>query len=184
MEIDYADFIEVEMPDEFYLPTADLWCYGRDMRDAVPEVPTEISYTEEILVKWINGEMEPIDVVIPRSVWMDYNKQLTRTDYKPLDANNQHDPFDGKTGFVTQVNDFNTGEEHAGKLLSGGITISTSGLSYMINMDLGNCSVDYLTNDETGTVIIHDGHVIMRNPFFFMNIGLFAFNGIVSIYSL
>ena len=111
MEIDYADFIELEMPDEFYLPAADLWCYGRDMRDAVPEVPTEISYTEEILVKWINGEMEPIDVVIPRSVWMDYNKQLTRTDYKPLDANNQHDPFDGKTGFVTQVNDFNTGEE-------------------------------------------------------------------------
>ena len=126
MEIDYADFIEVEMPDEFYLPAADLWCYGRDMRDAVPEVPTEISYTEEILVKWINGEMEPIDVVIPRSVWMDYNKQLTRTDYKPLDANNQHDPFDGKTGFVTQVNDFNTGEVLAGKLLTGGITINNT----------------------------------------------------------
>ena len=46
-------------------------------------------------------------------------------------------------------------------------------------MDLGNCSIDYLTNDETGTVIIHDGHIHMHNPFFTMNIDKFAFNGVV-----
>ena len=56
------------------------------------------------------------------------------------------------------------------------------GLSYTVNMDLGNCSIDYLTNDKTGTVVIHDGHIHMRNPFFTMNFDKFAFNGVVCIH--
>jgi len=160
IEVDYSNFIEIEMPPEFYLPEeADLWCYNREMNDKVPDVPSEISYTEEILLLWLEGDMQPVEVVIPRSVWLDYNRLLTRTDYKPLNTNN-NDPFDGKQGFVSQINDFGTG------------------LSYTINMDLGNCSIDYLTNDETGTVIIHDGHIHMHNPFFTMNIDKFAFNGV------
>ena len=98
------------MPPEFYLPEeADLWCYNREMNDKVPDVPSEISYTEEILLLWLEGEMQPVEVVIPRSVWLDYNRLLTRTDYKPLNTNN-NDPFDGKQGFVSQINDFGTGK--------------------------------------------------------------------------
>ena len=41
---------------------------------------------------------------------LDYNRQITRTDYKPLNIANGMDPFDGKTGFVTQINDFATGQ--------------------------------------------------------------------------
>ena len=40
---------------------------------------------------------------------LDYNHQITRTEYKPIDPNNQGDPFDGKTGYVYQIDDFNTG---------------------------------------------------------------------------
>jgi len=160
MEMDYSNFVEFEMPPEFFMPKADLWCYGRGMNDKVPEIPSEISYTEEILLTWLNGEQQLLEVVIPRTVWLDYNKQITRTDYKPLNIGNSGDPFDGKNGFVSQIDDFATG------------------LSYTVNMDLGNCSIDYLTNDETGTVIIHDGHIHMRNPFFTMNFDKFAFNGV------
>ena len=46
-------------------------------------------------------------------------------------------------------------------------------------MDLGNCTIDYLTNDESGSVVIHDGHIHIENPFFEMNYDLFAFNGVV-----
>ena len=41
---------------------------------------------------------------------MDYNKEITRTDYKPLNMGNGMDPFDGKSGFVSQINDFATGK--------------------------------------------------------------------------
>ena len=57
------------MPAEFYMPKADLWCFGREMNSPVPEVPSEISYTEEILLLWLNEDEQPIEVVIPRSVW-------------------------------------------------------------------------------------------------------------------
>ena len=94
---------------------------------------------------------------------LDYNHQITRTEYKPLDINNKGDPFDGKNGFVYQIDDFNTG------------------LSYTISADYGNCSVDYLSGpDETGTVININGHIHMHNPFFTMNIDKFAFNGVVT----
>ena len=95
---------------------------------------------------------------------LDYNHQITRTEYKPLDINNKGDPFNGKNGFVYQIDDFNTG------------------LSYTISADYGNCSVDYLSGpDETGTVININGHIHMHNPFFTMNIDKFAFNGVVTI---
>jgi len=158
IEIDYADFVELSLPPEFYLPKSDLWCYGRGMNDKVPEIPPEISYTEEILLLWVDEEGQPINVVLPRNVWLDHNRKLTRTDYKPIDTSNT-DPFDGKKGFVSQISDVNTG------------------LSYTINMDLGNCTIDYLT-DQSGSVIIHDGHIHMENPFFDMNYDLFAFNGV------
>ena len=58
---------------------------------------------------------------------------------------------------------------------------ATLGLSYTINMDLGNCTIDYLTNDESGSVVIHDGHIHIDNPFFEMNYDLFAFNGVVML---
>ena len=48
-------------------------------------------------------------------------------------------------------------------------------------MDLGNCTIDYLTNDESGSVVIHDGHIHIENPFFEMNYDLFAFNGVVKL---
>jgi len=159
MEMDYSNFVEFELSPDF-LPKSDLWCYGRVMNDRVPEIPSEISYTEEILLNWFNSEQQLLEVVIPRTVWLDYNKQITRTDYKPLNFGNSGDHFDGKNGFVSQINDFATG------------------LSYTVNMDLGNCSIDYLTNNETGTVVIHDGHIHMRNPFFTMNYDKFAFNGV------
>ena len=57
------------MPPEFFMPKADLWCYGRGMNDKVPEIPSEISYTEEILLTWLNGEQQLLEVVIPRTVW-------------------------------------------------------------------------------------------------------------------
>ena len=43
---------------------------------------------------------------------LDYNKQITRTDYKPLNIGNSGDPFDGKNGFVSQIDDFATGLIH------------------------------------------------------------------------
>ena len=98
---------------------------------------------------------------------LDYNHQITRTEYKPIDINEKGDPFDGKNGFVYQIDDFNTG------------------LSYTISADYGNCSVDYLSGpDETGTVININGHIHMHNPFFTMNIDKFAFNGVVKQLSL
>jgi len=161
IEMDYGHFREIDFPDAFYLPKDDLWCYNREMNDKLPEIPSQISYTEEVLMLWLNSEMKPIEVVIPRDVWLDYNHQITRTEYKPIDPNNQGDPFDGKTGYVYQIDDFNTG------------------LSYTISADYGNCTVGYLSGpDETGTVINHDGHIHMHNPFFTMNIALFAFNGV------
>ena len=51
------------------MPKADLWCYGRGMNDKVPEIPSEISYTEEILINWLNGEQQFLEVVVPRTVW-------------------------------------------------------------------------------------------------------------------
>ena len=130
---------------------------------------------------------------------LDYNRQITRTDYKPLNIANGMDPFDGKTGFVTQINDFATGKL---KIIQNNSInenlLFIQGLSYTINMDLGNCTIDYLTNDESGmyicnlfkafnvliyfklgTVAIHDGHIHMQNPFFTMNFDKFAFNGVV-----
>ena len=66
-----------------------------------------------------------------------------------------------------QIDDFNTG------------------LSYTISADYGNCSVGYLSGpDETGTVINHDGHIHMHNPFFTMNIDKFAFNGVVTFVTI
>ena len=77
--------------------------------------------------------------------------------------NSKGDPFNGKNGFVYQIDDFNTG------------------LSYTISADYGNCSVDYLSGlDQTGTVININGHIHMHNPFFTMNIDKFAFNGVVT----
>ena len=72
------------------------------------------------------------------------------------------DPFDGQNGLVKQINDF------------------TSGLSYTISKDWGNCTIDYLEDDESGTVVIHEGHIHMRNPFISIQRGdKFAFNGVV-----
>ena len=51
------------------MPKPDLWRYGRGMNDKVPEIPSEISYTEEILLTWLNGEQQLLEVVIPRTVW-------------------------------------------------------------------------------------------------------------------
>ena len=42
---------------------------------------------------------------------LDHNRELTRTDYKPIDTSNT-DPFDGKKGFVSQISDVNTGEQY------------------------------------------------------------------------
>ena len=87
IEIDYSDFIEVfssynensltfplsiaqlSMPREFYQPPKDLWCNGRRMEDPTPYIPAEISYTEEIIMKWLNADVQPIDVVLSRNVW-------------------------------------------------------------------------------------------------------------------
>ena len=146
------------MPREFYYPPKDLWCNGRSMEDPTPDMPAEISYTEEVVMKWLNSEAQPIDVILSRNVWLDYDRMITRTDYKPIDAA-ATDPFDGNTRNVQQIDDFLTG------------------ISYSISQDYGNCSVDYLLNDQTGTVIIHDGHVHIRNPFFLMNFAKFAFTG-------
>jgi len=110
------------------------------MKDGTPEIPSEISYTEEIVMKWLNSMAEPIDVILSRNMWLDYDRMVTRTDYKPVD-DKATDPFDGNTRNVQQIDDFLTG------------------LSYTISQDFGNCSVDYLLNDQTGTVIIHDHHV-------------------------
>ena len=89
---------------------------------------------------------------------LDYDRLISRTDYKPVDVS-ATDPFDGNVGNVQQIDDFLTG------------------LSYTINQDYGNCSVGYLVNDQTGTVVTENGHVHMNNPFFVMNFGRFAFNG-------
>merc|ERR1719341_1901765 len=85
---------------------------------------------------------------------------ISRTDYKPLDMDDTADPFNGKTGQVKQINDFITG------------------LTYIISKDFGNCTVDYLKNDESGDVIMHDGHVHMSNPFMdLMGSNKFTYNG-------
>jgi len=97
-------------------------------------------------------------VIISRNVWLDYSRMITRTDYKPIDFT-ATDPFDGNTGNVQQIDDFLTG------------------LSYTISHDFGNCSVDYLTNDQSGTVVDEHGRPHIKNPFFMMNFNKFAFNG-------
>ena len=89
---------------------------------------------------------------------LDYDRMISRTDYKPVDVS-AVDPFDGNVGNVQQIDDFLTG------------------LSYTINQDVGNCSVGYLVHDQSGTVVVENGHVHMNNPFFVMNFGRFAFNG-------
>ena len=57
------------------------------------------------------------------------------------------------------------------------------GLSYTISKDFGNCTVDYLENDESGDVIMHDGHIHMSNPFMdLMGGNKFTYNGMVGLY--
>ena len=60
---------QLSMPKEFYYPPKDLWCNGRRMEDPAPYIPAEISYTEEIIMKWLNADAQPIDVIIGRNVW-------------------------------------------------------------------------------------------------------------------
>ena len=64
-----VNFLQISFPDALYLPKEDLWCYGRDMKDRVPEIPSQISYTEEVLLLWLDSELKPYEVVIPRDVW-------------------------------------------------------------------------------------------------------------------
>ena len=114
---------------------------------------------------------------------LDHNNGLVRTDYKPIDISNS-DPFDGKKGFVSQISDVNTGISLLSLVIETYFLAVSPGLSYTINMDLGNCTIDYLTNDESGSVVIHDGHIHIENPFFEMNYDLFAFNGVVKNYEI
>ena len=63
--------LQVSLPAEFYSPPADLWCEGRAMRDRLPNVPTEISYTSEVAIRWLSGEGREKDVIMSRSEWLD-----------------------------------------------------------------------------------------------------------------
>jgi len=158
--IDYSDFFEVKHDASFYLPPSDLYCKGRAMDDLVPAIPLEFSYTSELILTWMNPAQTEMDIIVTRNEWFDGPRMISRTDYKPLDMSNTYDPFAGHTGVVKQINDFVTG------------------LSYTISKDFGNCTIDYLEDDGTGDVNIHDGHVHMNNPFLDLTGGnKFTFNG-------
>jgi len=158
--IDYSDFFEVAHDDSLYQPPSDLWCEGRKMNDKIVQVPTEFSYTSELIFRWMTPSQQPQDVIITRKEWFDSPRMISRTDYKPIDLSNTFDPFAGNTGQVKQINDFLTG------------------LSYTISKDYGNCTIDYLEHDSTGDVHVHDGHIHMYNPFMDLIGGnKFVYNG-------
>merc|ERR1719244_2123423 len=69
--IDYSDFFEVAHDDSLYQPPSDLWCEGRKMNDNIVQVPTEFSYTSELIFRWMTPSQQPQDVIITRKEWFD-----------------------------------------------------------------------------------------------------------------
>lgn len=163
--IDYSGFIEIEVPDAMFQPPSDLWCTGRQMYDALPKLPNHFQFESEIIFTWAPPDTYPISVIAPRSEWYDYLMQVSRTDYKPLNMDNIGNPYAGGFSLVSNIKDFNTG------------------LSYTINKDFGNCSIEYIINDsEGGNGDIHidpDGHIHMTNPMDYWRMKKkFAYNGV------
>ena len=137
------------------------------MHDALPKLPNNFQFESEIIFKWdpVPGQQFPISVIAPRWEWYNYPQQVSRTDFKPLNMDNIGNPFTGGFSLVSDIKDFNTG------------------LSYIVNRDFGNCSIEYMTADD-GEGDIHideDGHIHMTDPMHYWKMKeKFAFNGVVS----
>ena len=130
------------------------------------QIPEQFSFTAEVVVAYKTEEGSTAmdqHVVIPRSEWFFPEYQVSRQDFKPITGDNSGDPFNGKNGLVSQINDFNTG------------------LAYIINKDMGNCTVSTIEENSMGDSIIQDGRIHMLSPFSLITSGAkFAFNGMVA----
>ena len=129
------------------------------------QIPEQFSFTAEVVVAYKTEEGSTAmdqHVVIPRSEWFFPEHQVSRQDFKPITGDNSGDPFNGKNGLVSQINDFNTG------------------LAYIINKDMGNCTVSTIEENAMGDSIIQDGRIHMLSPFALITSGAkFALNGMV-----
>lgn len=171
-EIDYQEFFEIEPTGREFHPPADMYCEGRAMNDDLPKIIADFftfgsEYIYHHAIAGPDGSDQPlqIKIVMPKKEWYDYDFGLSRVDYKPLNWSNPKDPFAGREGVVSDIQDFN------------------AGLSYIIDKEIGNCTIKPLSKDYgAGDIYIdEDGHLHMQDPLHFFHMDQkFAYNGVFS----
>jgi len=161
MNIEYASFYEVSMPDSFYAVQADLWCDGRQMPDHLPRFNTDhFTYDSELVFSFINPEGRTVSIIAPRTEWYDHNMLVSRAEYQPPDLEHKGNPYNNPNGKISEIHDF------------------TTGLLYSIDETFGNCTIEFLDDSADGIDHHGHGHIHMMNPFynFFME-DTWAYNG-------
>lgn len=162
MTVEFTDFYEVTAPDTWFLPPVDLWCEGRSMEDELTLHTDHYMYESELVFSIVDKHGVMQHIISPRSEWYDEAMRVSRADYKPPDFSGRDpDPFNNPNGFVTSIQDY------------------VSGLTYSINQELGNCTIQRIDESHDGTD--DHGHVHMMNPLYmFFNGDKFSFNGVAS----
>ncbi|XP_059085221.1 uncharacterized protein LOC131882163 isoform X2 [Tigriopus californicus] len=162
--VSFSEYLAVEEDLDAFLPPRDIYCEKREATLKLPELPRAFHYNAELIYFFSNEDGSVREFIIsPRQEWYDYAAKITRSDYKPVDPSNPNNPFDGATGFVSEVKDF------------------TSGISYVTRLDSGECHLRKISSEQ-GSDITHneDGTISMTDPFEYWNYDdlSFASNGV------
>ena len=158
--IDYQDFFDVSLGPEAFQPVRDMVCVGRRTTVSLPTIPDAVEYGSELVLFWRSPTTNILHkIVSPRDNWYDHGMLLARTDYRPIDVDSPSDPYNGRVGMQSDIQDF------------------FAGVSYQINKDFGNCTVLPLW-DDPDNLTIEDGRLQMADPLHLFHMDKqFAFNG-------
>jgi len=159
--IDFEDFYEIVMPDEFFQPPQDIYCEGRVMDMSLPDLPDNFMVETELEFSFPIGDGQYKNLISTRTEWFDAQMLVSRADYKPPSfAGNESNPWLNENGYISQIQDYSTG------------------LMYSIDRTFGNCTIEYLDESSDGMDDHGHGHIHMRNPFdMFFNKDSFYYNG-------
>jgi len=161
LNIDFEDFFEISMPDEFYQPPQDIYCDGRRTDMILPKLPANFMVDSELEFEFPLGGGEYKSLISHRREWFDSQMLVSRADYKPPNfEGNNTDPWLNENGMISQIHDYSTG------------------LMYSIDQTYGNCTIEYLDESADGMDEHGHGHIHMMNPFnMFFNNDSFYYQG-------